>query len=397
MLHPLATVWEPDEFLMVASCVSDRCSNRLGFLPNEVQRMGGKYRQCVNCGNADEGTAIFRCGKCGRVYCWSCRAGSGGTTGCPNCGDLVIAWSTKVLGRIETEEPEDEEPEDEENDEENDEDENDEGEEEEPEEEEDTEQEGEDDREQVAVRSHPHPQPPEPPAIVVARQLAAATTRGELAAIRQAFGDAMPAEEFAELYIPRAEAIETDALDALIRRIHGRSAEELKREFEQDRNRRIRDGMRDGWLELESYKLYEVAALIDRVWNQWDKGDLWLFQRWSYDLPWFTLLARRRLAEVKEDSSRAALAKIEPIESASSDQLSIFFAEHYLTSVAIEVVPRLMDRLSVYLAYRNYRRAPIGEALKRRYYQLLDAEHAKRTIWEKFLYRLILHKVDPRL
>jgi len=155
--------------------------------------------------------------------------------------------------------------------------------------------------------------------------------------------------------------------------------------------------MRDGWLELESYKLYEVAALIDRVWNQWDKGDLWLFQRWSYDLPWFTLLARRRLAEVKEDSSRAALAKIEPIESASSDQLSIFFAEHYLTSVAIEVVPRLMDRLSVYLAYRNYRRAPIGEALKRRYYQLLDAEHAKRTIWEKFLYRLILHKVDPRL
>jgi len=62
-----------------------------------------KYKGCVNCGNGTTGDEIYRCGKCGLVFCSGCFIAPGliSSAKCPKCSFSANDSATKKLGEIE--------------------------------------------------------------------------------------------------------------------------------------------------------------------------------------------------------------------------------------------------------------------------------------------------------
>jgi hypothetical protein len=258
-------------------------------------------------------------------------------------------------------------------------------------------EEDDDDDDAPSYVSEPYTPPivEDPPEVVAARRFAAATTLPQVYEIRDQLVSAgkLSSDAIKRLYQGRAEEVETRRIDGLFSKMKGKTVEQLHEEYNKEfKALNLEELEAQKYLALESYEMYMLAEARHRIWNEWKDLELRAWARWwSDEFPYLSILAARRLKEITEreteEQATAALAKLEPVERVPNEQIASFFYFHWRAEIALKVVPRVNDKYALGIAYRECRRFPIGEALKRRYLEILDAEYARLGFWEKLLYR----------
>jgi len=58
-----------------------------------------RYAQCPNCGNKEDGNAVYRCNECRKLFCHSCARGMLKWLGNPSC-PFCDSGNTEKVGTI---------------------------------------------------------------------------------------------------------------------------------------------------------------------------------------------------------------------------------------------------------------------------------------------------------
>lgn len=155
----------------------------------------------------------------------------------------------------------------------------------------------------------------------------------------------LASETVYKLYRTYAEAVETRRIDDFISKTHGKTIKQLDDIYNREMKQTIAAGGDvETCTQLESYKLFMFAWLLDQVWNAWEDHTLMVFQKWNDEHPDYTILARRRMKEIEERKAKAALEKLGPLENTTRAELESYFFSYAHNDIAVQAVPRVRDK-----------------------------------------------------
>jgi hypothetical protein len=229
---------------------------------------------------------------------------------------------------------------------------------------------------------------PHSPEIIAARAFAAASGPAEVRALKSQFAGKVSEDTLEALYRPHIERLETAVIEARLRRISGRTEAQLDAENWDEFRRLTAEGKSVAITDLETFKLLQLARIVRQMEEKpnWDVE--MLAGVWIDSLPEQTIIAKRRLAAIREEAAAQALQAIEPIESATFQPLSGYFLRHQLTDCAAGAMRRVTDKhYLAWFCHESLNQLLVAVA-KETYFRILDREHATRSFWEKIWYDL---------
>lgn len=229
--------------------------------------------------------------------------------------------------------------------------------------------------------------PPEPPEEIAERSLAAATTIARVLALKAQYSQTIPAKTLDKLVEPHLKRAAAAQLDAMLPELEGRSAAQLESVFDEELRRRAGTRSANEFTDWDSYKRYTLAVDIERMEKE-SFGQVELLARmFLVEHPHLYVLANRRLVRMREEKAAEDLRQIEPLEKASNRQIQAFFLEHKFTNVAEAAIARVCDKY--YLLWLCQQgTSNLVPAAQKRYLEILDAEHEKRSWLDKIHYNL---------
>ena len=225
----------------------------------------------------------------------------------------------------------------------------------------------------------------EPPEVTAAKRFASATTRSELDACRQQFSPSN--EAINQLYGHHADRLENLRIEQLLTEIYNTSTDQLQEERLKRAYLAGLHGQRqDTSIDQHHEELFDLAIKRDVVSEITDATQLHSLSRGGVG-PW-AVLAKKRLQELDAARRRDDMVRLEALRRSSQQAIYDYITTNQWDTVSYDAVKYLIDKeLLVDIAAR-YCGSPFWAEAKRQYWEVLDAEHRRRNIFQKLMYIL---------